>query len=162
MLAAKLPRRPSRPSLPVALLWRADCLQVPWREVPQVDPPGSAFGLEKPDYRTQTGTSPVGQLSRPTGPQRGGTMSRGVCLRTSPSSNAHISPMAKIRPRAPHGSCAHACCSCGQIQITAEDAVKSIPTTRMRKLWARYRSIEWPRHVGVRSAWHHARTPVCP
>jgi hypothetical protein len=44
----------------------------------------------------------------------------------------------------------------------SEDAVKSFPTTRMRRLWARYRSIEWPRHVGVRSAWHHARTPVCP
>src|SRR4029077_5113295 len=45
------------------------------------------------------GTSPVGQLSRPTGHQRGGTMLRGVCLRTSPSSNAHIAPMAKIHPR---------------------------------------------------------------
>ena len=44
----------------------------------------------------------------------------------------------------------------------SEEAVKSFPTTRMRRLWARYRSIEWPRHVGVRSAWHHARTPVCP
>jgi hypothetical protein len=44
----------------------------------------------------------------------------------------------------------------------SEDAVKSFPTTRMRRLWARHRSIEWPRHVGVRSAWHHARTPVCP
>ena len=44
----------------------------------------------------------------------------------------------------------------------SEDAVKSFPTTRMRRLWARYRSIEWTRHVGVRSAWHHARTPVCP
>jgi hypothetical protein len=77
------------------------------------------FGSE-PDYRNQTGTSPVGQLSRPTGHQRGGTMLRGVCLRTSPSSNAHIAPMAKTHPRAAHvGSCAHACCSCGQIQITA-------------------------------------------
>jgi hypothetical protein len=44
----------------------------------------------------------------------------------------------------------------------SEDAVKSFPTTRMRRLWVRYRSIEWARNVGVRSAWHHARTPVCP
>ena len=37
-----------------------------------------------------------------------------------------------------------------------------LSTTRMRRLRARYRSIEWPHHVGIRSAWHHARTPVCP
>ena len=87
------------------------------------------FGFEKSDYRNQPGASPVGQLSRPTGQQRGGTMLRGVCLRTSPSSNAHIAPMAKIHPRAPHvGSCAHACCSCGRIQITARTL--SIPFRR--------------------------------
>jgi hypothetical protein len=44
----------------------------------------------------------------------------------------------------------------------SEDAVKSFPTTRMTRLWARYRSIEWPRHVGVRGARRHAQTPVCP
>jgi hypothetical protein len=43
-----------------------------------------------------------------------------------------------------------------------QGAVKSFPATRMRRLWARYRSIEWPRHVGVRSARYHARTPIGP
>ena len=41
-------------------------------------------------------------------------------------------------------------------------AIKSFPTTRMRRLCARNRSIERPRHVGVRSARRHARAPVCP
>jgi hypothetical protein len=129
--AARPPRHfcwPSRRTEPKVMIHRRrraevhqSCCRLPAEAGDQTQgEPGLFFGFEKSDYRNQTGTSPVGQLSRPTGPQRGGTMLRGVCLRTSPSSNAHIAPMAKIHPRAAHvGSCAHACCSCGQIQITA-------------------------------------------
>jgi hypothetical protein len=42
------------------------------------------------------------------------------CLRISPTLNAHISPMATIHGRAVRvGSCSHAWCPCGQIQIMA-------------------------------------------
>ena len=85
------------------------------------------------------------------------------CPPISPTLNAHSASLANIHARAVRvGSCAHACCSYGPVQITAKTLSSSLPTTCMRRLCARNQSIERPRRAGVRSARRHMRTPVWP